>query len=324
MNNGFEYKKVLLTGGCGFIGGALAARLAGECRVVVFDLVDEEKQRARLAGVAGRIDFVRGDVRDRDALARAADGCDCMIHLASIAGVDCVMSRPLETMEIISEGTMNALRVAHSISGLKRFINFSTSEVFGDMAFKLSEGEPTALGAVGESRWTYAVSKLMAEHLVYNYHRQHGLSCVSIRPFNIYGPGQIGEGAIHTFIRRALRGETLDIHNDGTQIRAWCYIEDLIDSIMLTMTRGEAVGNSFNIGNPRSTVTIYSLARMIKDITGSESEIRFVDWPYSDIELRVPNVAKARELLGFEPRIELEDGIARTVEWYRERTESGT
>ena len=121
----------------------------------------------------------------------------------------------------------------------------------------------TTLGAVGEARWTYAVAKLATEHLAMTYHRQYGFPAVGIRPFNIYGPRQVGEGAVHHFIVRALKGEPLTVHNDGSQIRAWCYIDDIVDAVERVLVDDRAVGHSFNIGNPRSTVTIYNLAREI-------------------------------------------------------------
>jgi nucleoside-diphosphate-sugar epimerase len=313
--------RILLTGGAGFIGISLARRLAGLAELIVLDALPEDMLRARMADAGIEAELRSGDVRSPAAVEAAMRGCTHILHLASVAGVDSVMARPLDTMEIISEGTMNVLRAAEKLKGFKRLVNFSTSEVFGDMAFKLSEGEPTALGAVGEGRWTYAVSKLMAEHLVYNYHKVRGLPAASVRPFNIYGPGQIGEGAIHHFILRAIKGEPLKIHNDGTQIRAWCYIDDLVEGILLALTLDGAVGHSFNIGNPRSTITIYNLAREIKELAGSQSEIVFEDWPFRDIELRVPNVDKARSLLGFEPRVELRDGLVRTIEWFRAKLE---
>ena len=144
---------------------------------------------------------------------------------------------------------------------------------------------------------------------------------VVIRPFNIYGPNQVGEGAVHHFILRALRDEPLTIHNDGSQIRSWCYIDDIVDGILLALTRPEAVGQSFNIGNPRSTVTIYNLAREIVRLSGSRSELRFVDWQFPDVELRIPDIRKARETLGFEPTIDLEEGLLKTIDWYRSRLE---
>jgi len=191
--------------------------------------------------------------------------------------------------------------------------------VFGSYAFRVREADVTSLGAVGEARWTYAVSKLATEHLAHNYWKQFELPTVSIRPFNIYGPGQVGEGAVHAFVVRALQDDKLLIHNEGDQIRSWCYIDDIVDAILLAMEREEAIGESFNIGNPRSTITIYQLAQLIVRLTESKSPIEFVEWDFPDVELRIPDVKKAEALLGFRAQVELEQGLLDTVEWYRRK-----
>ena len=263
-----------------------------------------------------------GDVRDADVVREATEGVDYVVHMASIAGVDTVMKNPVTTMEVSLQGTMNVLEAARAVSGVKRVIDFSTSEVFGSYAFRVREADVTSLGAVGEARWTYAVSKLATEHLAHNYWKQYQLPTCAIRPFNIYGPGQIGEGAIHAFVVRALGGDEITIHNEGDQIRSWCYIDDIVEGILLCLTKVEAIGQSFNIGNPRSTVTIYQLARLVARLANSDSPIRFVRWDFPDVELRIPDVKKAEKLLGFRAHIDLEDGIARTIDWYRARRDA--
>jgi UDP-glucose 4-epimerase len=316
-----EGQRVLLTGGAGFIGSSLVRRLCATNECVVFDLMRRDALTPAGLDKHPNVRLVPGDVRDAAALAKAMEGCQHVVHLASIAGVDTVLKNPVPTMEIALEGTMNALRAAREQGGVKRFVDFSTSEVFGRYAFRVGEGDVTTVGAVGEARWTYAVSKLATEHLAHCYHKQFGLPTVSIRPFNIFGPGQIGEGAVHAFVVRALKGEPITIHNQGDQIRSWCYIDDIIDGILLTLGRDEAVGHSFNIGNPRATVTIYQLARTIVRLADSRSEIRFIDWPFPDVELRIPDIDKAQKLIGYKPRVELEDGLMRTIVWYREKLE---
>jgi len=236
--------------------------------------------------------------------------------MASIAGVDTVMRQPVKTMKVSLLGTVNALDATLKAGCAERFVDFSTSEVFGRYAFKVTEGDVAQLGAVGEARWTYAVSKLATEHLALNYYKEYGLPALSVRPFNIYGPGQVGEGAIHHFIVRALKNEQLTIHNDGSQIRSWCYIDDIVEGILLTLEKKEAVGHSFNIGNPRATVTIYNLATLIVRLAKSDSPIRSVEWDFPDVELRIPNIDKARALLGFEPEMDLDEGLLRTIAWY--------
>lgn len=308
---------VLITGGAGFIGTALARRLAENNRVRLLDNL--RRNSLKDSGLADHpnVELVVGDVMDRAAVDAAVKGTDIVVHMASIAGVDTVLKHPVLTMEIALEGTMNALRACKDAGGVKRFVDFSTSEVFGTYAFRVREADSTNLGAVGEARWTYAVSKLATEHLAHNYWKEHKLPALSIRPFNVYGPGQVGEGAIHAFVTRALRGDDIHIHNNGDQIRSWCFIDDIVDAVMMTFTNDKAVGQSFNIGNPRSTVTIYQLARLINERVGGKSKIEFVKWDFPDVELRVPNVQKAEDLLGFAPQVDLEEGIDRTIAWYK-------
>jgi nucleoside-diphosphate-sugar epimerase len=312
-------KQILLTGGAGFIGTALATRLVEHNRIVVFDNGHRNSIRDTPLLSHPNLRYIDGDVLDAPAVRKAIEGCSLVVHLAAIAGVDTVLTMPVHTMKVSLIGTYHVLEAALATRGIERVIDFSTSEVFGTYAYKVREGDLTSLGAVGEARWTYAVSKLATEHLTHNYHREFGLPSVAIRPFNIYGPGQVGEGAIHRFIMQALRGEDITIHNDGGQIRAWCYVEDMIEGIVRSLALPEAVGHSFNIGNPRSIVTVYHLAREIVRLAVSDSRIVFVPWDKVDVELRIPNIEKARELLGFEPRVDLEEGLLRTIEWYRAR-----
>jgi UDP-glucose 4-epimerase len=190
--------------------------------------------------------------------------------------------------------------------------------VFGQQAFRSNETDKTVMGTVGEARWTYAVSKLAEEHLAIAYHQEKGLPTTVVRPFNVYGPGQVGEGAIRIFIQRAIKNDPIEIHGDGTQIRAWCYVDDMIDGTMRCMINPKAVGESFNIGNQRAVVTIYGLANTIVRVLCSDSPIRFSRKGYVDVELRIPAVQKARELLDFEAQVDLEEGIRRTAEYYRE------
>ena len=135
--------------------------------------------------------------------------------------------------------------------------------------------------------------------------------------------GRIGEGAVHAFVVRALADDPITIHNEGDQIRSWCFIDDIVDGILLALTKDEAVGQAFNIGNPRSTVTIYQLARLIVRLAGSKSDLSFVEWDFPDVELRIPDVKKAERLLGFRAAVDLEDGLGRTLDWYRRRATAG-
>jgi len=259
-------------------------------------------------------------VLDLARLTELMAGCTHVVHAAGIAGVDTVVANPVLTMRVNVIGTYNALEAAVATSdSIERLVEFSTSEVFGQHAFNVQEAHVTTIGSVGEARWTYAVSKLAGEHMSHAYHFELGLPTVSVRPFNIFGPGQIGGGAIRAFIEAALAGRDLEIHGDGSQIRAWCYVDDMVEAILLSLEHPAAVGESFNIGNARSAVTIYDLATRVKRLTACPGEIRFVPLDYTDVELRIPNVQKARALLGFEARVELDEGLERTIAWYRAR-----
>ena len=308
---------VVITGGAGFIGSGLTARLCEQNRVTLFDNMHRDA-----VGGSGLLDhpnveLVKGDVLYPEQLAPVLKEADIVVHMASIAGVDTVMKNPTLTMRVSLLGTINALQAAYDGGRCQRFVDFSTSEVFGKYAYKVAEGDATSLGAVGEARWTYAVSKLATEHLALSYYKQFGLPTVSIRPFNIFGPRQVGEGAVHHFINRAIRNEPLTIHGDGSQIRSWCYIDDIVDGVVATLDGEAALGHAFNIGNPRSTLTIYHLAQLIVQLAESKSEIQFQPMDRTDVELRIPNVDKARELLGYRPAVNLEEGLRRTIEWYR-------
>ena len=316
-----EGKRIFATGGAGFIATHLLDRLVDANHVTVFDSFRRDALSGTRLDGHPHVRVVRGDVLDGEALCRAAAGHDVFVHAAAIAGVDTVIDNAVATMKTNMLGTANALEAAARLDRCERFVNFSTSEVFGTHTYKSGEDDLTHMGAVGEARWTYAVSKLAGEHLCHAYHRERGLPTVTVRPFNVYGPGQVGEGAIHVFITRALRGLPLEVHGDGDQIRSWCYIDDIVEALTLCLERPEAVGQCFNVGNPKGTVTVYGLALAIVRVCGSRSPIVFVPRTYVDVELRIPNIDKARRVLGYEPGVHLEEGLRRTAAWYRERME---
>jgi UDP-glucose 4-epimerase len=313
-------KRVVITGGAGFIGTALARRLADENDVILFDNLHRDAFAGTDLEEHPHVTLVVGDVLDASALVRAVADATHIVHAAAIAGVDTVLESPVRTMRVNVIGTSNALEAAVATQAtVERFLDFSTSEVFGTQAFRVSEGEARTIGSVGEARWTYAVSKLAGEHMVHAYHDELALPTVTVHPFNVYGPGQIGGGAIRAFIEAALAGRDLTIHGDGSQIRAWCFVDDMVEALLLCLERPEAVGHAFNIGDPRSTLTILDLAHRIKRLAGAPGEIVFQPLHYADVELRIPAVEKARELLGWEAQVELDDGLERTIAWYRSK-----
>jgi UDP-glucose 4-epimerase len=313
-------KRIFMTGGAGFIGTSLARRLVEENEIVILDNLHRDSLTGTDLVEHPNLRFVQGDVLDlalvRDLTARATH----VIHMAAIAGVDKVLESPVRTMRVNLIGTYNVLEAAVVAEAtLERLIDFSTSEVFGTHAYNVREGQVSTIGSVGEARWTYAVSKLAGEHMAHAYHDELRVPTVTVRPFNVYGPGQIGGGAIRAFIEAALAGNDLTVRGDGAQIRAWCFVDDMVEAVLLCLEHPNAIGQSFNIGNPRSAVTIFDLAQRIKRITGCPGEIVFAPLEYVDVELRIPNVEKAREAIGFDATVELDDGLERTIAWYRSR-----
>jgi UDP-glucose 4-epimerase len=311
-------KTIFITGGAGFIGSTLATKLCADNKVVLFDNLERNTIQFSDILENDNVSLIEGDVLDFGAVDKAMAGADIVVHAAAVAGIDTVIKNPVYTMEVNMLGTSNVLRAAHGNRISDRVLEFSTSEVFGAMAYRVSEEMQTVAGSVGEARWVYAVSKLAGEHLSHAYYSEYQLPTVTVRPFNIYGPGQTGEGAIQIFIRKALNNEPIKIYGDGSQIRAWCYVDDMIDALMLALVEERAIGESFNVGNARAVTTIFGLAEAVCRVLRSSSEIVFEPPLSADIELRIPETKKSLDLLGFKAKVDLEEGILRTAEWYKE------
>lgn len=310
-------KTCFITGGAGFIANTIIRKLIHDHRIVVYDNFHRDTLSGSDLNGHAHISVIKGDVLDFPLLTQSMRGADIVIHAAGIAGIDTVIKDPVKTMRVNMIGTANMLEAARINAIPDRVIDFSTSEVFGSMAFRSSEDDATVAGSAGEARWTYAVSKLAGEHLAHAYYRQYHLPIVTVRPFNVYGPGQTGEGAIQVFIKKALQNDTIHMNGDGNQIRAWCYVNDFVECIMRCLTTPAAIGESFNIGNARAVITILGLANAVCRALGSSSSIVH-DPPLSaDIAIRIPSVEKAERLLGFKARVDLDEGIRLTADWIR-------
>lgn len=308
-------KKIFITGGAGFIANTIISRVIENNTVVVYDNFHRDTLTNSAFFNHPNLKIIKGDVLDETALTKAMEGSETIVHAAGIAGIDTVIKSPVKTMQVNMIGTANALAAAHKVGISDRFIDFSTSEIFGAMAFRSTEQDQAVSGSAGEARWTYAVSKLAGEHLAKAYHTQYSLPVVTVRPFNVYGPGQTGEGAIQIFIKRALAGKTITIDGDGSQIRAWCYVDDFVECIMRCLSMPEAIGESFNIGNARAVITILGLAQTVCRVLNSKSEIIFSPPLSADIAIRIPSVDKVEQLLGFKAKVDLEEGIQKTAVW---------
>ena len=310
-------KNIFITGGAGFIANTLIANLIENNKITVYDNFHRDTLTNSKYQNHKNIKVIKGDVLNKDFLTESMKGSEIVVHAAGIAGIDTVIRNPVKTMQVNMIGTANTLEAAHINGVTDRVIDFSTSEIFGSMAYKSSEQDNTVAGSAGEARWVYAVSKLAGEHLAHAYYKQYKLPTVTVRPFNVYGPGQTGEGAIQIFIKKALRNEDIFINGDGNQIRAWCYVDDFVDCLMKCIESPNAVGESFNLGNSRAVITILGLAQTVCRVLGSKSKIKFKKELSADIELRIPSVKKTEEILGFKAKVDLEEGILKTAEYFK-------
>jgi nucleoside-diphosphate-sugar epimerase len=309
--------RILITGGAGFLGTHLAERLRPDTQIILFDNFRRDSLRwAPQLTEDPNVTQISGDVLDTALLDDTLRGVDTVIHLAAIAGVSSYYNEPLRTLQVNILGTVNVLDAAvkHKV---KKFIYFSTSEVFGPDALWVEETSPHAIGPVSDRRWVYATSKLAGEHFALRYAEQHHFEATVVRPFNIYGPRQSGEGAVSNFCRAAISGQPLTVYGDGAAIRAWCYVSDLVDAVSAILRAPESAGQVFNIGNPREVETTLGLARRIAALAPGAT-LRTQANARTEVRARVPSIDKARKLLAFEPKVDLEQGLRATLEWFRE------
>ena len=315
-------KKVLITGGGGFLGVSLAERLVKDNHVVLLDM-NFEKNTFAYSNLKGNknIELAKVDILDAPEVSRIAQDAQIVVHMAAMVGVQEVLSNALYTLDVNYIGTSNLLKAVAQNPDCQRVVCFSTSEVFGAGAFGIAEDGNTVLSSVQDVRWCYCISKLASEHLALSYYRQQNVPSVVIRPFNIFGPKRVGDHVVLRFILKALKNEDLEVYGDGTQIRAWCYVDDFIDALLRCLEVKEAIGQAFNIGNARNTLTIYDLAKKVISLCSSKSKIIFKALDFTDIDIRVPNIDKARGFLGYEPQIDLEEGLSRTIDWIRQNAD---
>jgi dTDP-glucose 4,6-dehydratase len=305
--------RAVVTGGAGFLGSHLCERLLAEGHAVV--CVDNliTGKRENVAHLAGRSDFefVLHDVSTPIEI----DGpVDFVLHFASPASPIDYLELPIQTLKVGSLGTHNALGLAKAKGA--RYLLASTSEVYGDpLVHPQPESYWGNVNPVGP-RGVYDEAKRFAEAMTMAYHRVHGLDTRIVRIFNTYGPRMRPRDGrvVPAFIQQALAGEPMTVFGDGGQTRSFCYVDDLIEGIFRLLMSAEVMPT--NIGNPHE-MTILQFAERIKALTGSSSAIDFRPLPEDDPKTRQPDIAKARAILGWEPRVPLDDGLGRTIEYFR-------
>ena len=304
--------RALVTGAAGFIGSHLSESLLdrgisviGMDNLVTGDVANIEHLGRR------DFEFVKHDVTNYIVV---EGPLDYVFHFASPASPIDYLKLPIQTLKVGGLGTHNCLGLAMAKGA--RFLLASTSEVYGDpLVHPQREDYWGNVNPVGP-RGVYDEAKRFAEAMTMAYHRVHGLDARIVRIFNTYGPRmRLTDGrAIPTFVRQALRNEPLTVFGDGSQTRSFTYVSDLVEGIWALMQA--EVNEPVNIGNPRE-MTLLELARQIIRMSGSRSEVVFRPLPTDDPKVRQPDITKARRLLGWEPKVEVEDGLRRTIDWCR-------
>lgn len=306
--------RVLITGGSGFIGSHLVDRLLSEGhRVVAMDnLVTGDLSNIEAHRSNPRFEFIYHDVSNH---IHIAGDIDWVLHFASPASPIDYLQLPIQTLKVGAMGTHNALGLAKARNA--KFLLASTSEVYGDpLVHPQPEDYWGNVNPIGP-RGVYDEAKRYAEAIAMAYHRVHGLDVRIVRIFNTYGPrNRINDGrVVPTFINQALKGEPISVFGEGQQTRSFQYVADLVEGVRKLMET--PYNRPVNIGNPRE-MTILEFARLILQLTGSSSTIEYKPLPEDDPKTRQPDITLARKLLNWEPRVPVEEGIARTIEWYRQ------
>lgn len=318
--------KILVTGGAGFIGSHLVERLLEEGHAV-WTLDDFSNGRPEfLAHLASnkRHTLIHDTVLDRALMKKLIGKVDTVYHLAAVLGVKNTVDDPLKVMEGNIDGTRNVLELAYPRH--KKVIFASTSEVYGKNAkLPFHELSDRVYGAPSVHRWCYAVAKSLDEHMCFAYAAK-GLPVTVLRYFNAYGPRQTNSqygGVIARFIKAALKDEPLEVHGDGMQTRCFTFVDDTVSGTISAL-KPEANGLAFNIGSNRS-ISILELARLIIGLSGSKSPIVYKSYAeaygpgFEDMPAREPDLTCAAEILGYSSQVKLEEGLQRTIVWYRDR-----
>jgi UDP-glucose 4-epimerase len=310
---------VFITGGAGFIGSHLAdACIAREDEVTILDNMSTGS-RTNIAHLEGRITVHEGDIRDKDLVEKLVKDSDLVLHMAAALGVKNIMEHTIESIDRNFTGSEIVLNAATKFN--KRIIIASTSEIYGKNPNQpLHEESDRVVGAPQKIRWTYSDAKALEEAVAHTLHKTHGLKVTTVRFFNTVGPRQTGQYGmvVPRFIQSALKNEPITIYDDGSQSRVFCHVDDAIKAVLKLADTDSTIGDYFNIGGTGET-TIRELAEKIIERTKSSSSINHI--PYSevypagfeDMQRRVPDISKIKNLIGWQPTHSLDSIIDSVV-----------
>lgn len=317
-------KKVLITGGAGFIGSYLAEALLKKKRKVV--IIDNLS-----TGNMENINHLKGNknfsyyidtIMNKPLMKRLIENSDITYHLAAAVGVKFIIDNPLESIQINVRGTELVLELANDL-GKKKVILASTSEIYGknkDGKTSFKEDDDRILGTTSISRWSYSCTKALDEFLALAYYREKKLPIVIVRLFNTCGPRQTGRYGmvVPRFIKQALLNQPITVYGDGTQTRSFTYVDDVVNAVIRLSEHPHAVGEIFNVGNSKS-ISINELAEKIKRMTNSKSVIVHIPYEkayekgFEDMRYRQPDITKIKGLIGFKPRVSMENMLKKII-----------
>lgn len=318
-------KKVLITGGAGFIGSHLAEKLLQQgARVeIIDDLSTGRIENVDLLRDQDGFSYYLDTVMNRSLMFELVDRADVVFHLAAAVGVQLIVEQPVRTIETNIRSTELVLELCAKKK--RPVLVASTSEVYGKLDKpKFAEDDDLTIGSTSRSRWCYAASKIIDEFLAMAYFKERGLPTVCVRLFNTIGPRQTGQYGmvVPRLIRQALRGEPITVYGDGSQSRSFTWVGDVVNALMTLVTNEKAYGEVFNVGHKKE-VTIAELARMIQGMTGSRSEIQYIPYEkaygegFEDMSRRLPDIGKIHNLLGYEPTLELRKMLEQIIGYER-------
>jgi UDP-glucose 4-epimerase len=314
--------RALITGGAGFIGSHLADALLarGDSLILLDNLSTGRLENIEHLRRRDDVEFVLGSILNADLVDDVMSRVDVCFHLAAAVGVQLIVDKPLESLATNIRGSEIVFEKAHK-HGTKVLVT-STSEIYGkNTSDKLGEEDDRILGSPLKSRWSYSEAKAIEEILAYTYWRQKGLPTVIVRLFNTVGPRQTGHYGmvIPRFVGQAVKGEPITVYGTGAQTRCFCYVGDAVDGILRLVDSPDASGRAYNIGGVEE-VSMEALALRVVAAAGSSSKVRYVPYDeayeegFEDMQRRVPDTTRARELVGFEPKVGLDEILRMVVE----------
>jgi UDP-glucose 4-epimerase len=317
--------RALITGGAGFIGSHLAEALLerGDSVYVIDNLSTGRLENVQHLRSHPRFGIAVETILNETVMDRLVSECDVIFHLAAAVGVELIVSHPVETIETNILGTHMVLKLANRY--LRRVLIASTSEIYGKSEkVPFSEDDDRILGPTSRSRWSYADSKAIDEYLAFAYHKEKNLQVTVARLFNTVGPRQTGRWGmvIPRMVTQALRGQPITVYGSGNQIRSFTYVKDTVRALIALVDSPSTVGQIYNVGS-HNTISIKELAHKIKEMTNSPSEIVYIPYEqayekgFEDMRIRIPDLSKIRNAIGWEPQYTLEDILREVIEYFR-------